>query len=184
MKNYPKCMALAIATVILVSGCNAASGIEPSATTSMGVMLDGNEYEIENTPTPIPYEQSSYYDAFPGITNVVFNAPFVQDIGGQEMPLYQNGAEITVSFETDMTSADLLFDVVPMPYDNSVEPIYPLSEPLTISCVDGKYEASFTDCNECFLGYYMSFTDAQTGVLYFDAIVACGDATVMNVETE
>ena len=95
------------------------------------------------------------------------------------MPLYESGSEVTVSFSTEVVSTDLMFEVEPMPYDPSEEFTNPVDSPMTIPCLNGRYEASFTDCNNCFLGYYMRFYDGETDVTYFDAIVACEDASVL-----
>lgn len=161
---------LTAAAVFMLTGCSNTTEIVNTAPTA----------PVGATPTPIPYEHTSYYDTYPGISDVVFNTSDMQDLGGQVMPVYANGDEITVSFATDVTTADLVFAIEPLPYNPEDEVINPVSEPVTVTCIDGRYSASFTDTNECFLGYYMSFTDPETGIIYFDAIVACGDTSVIN----
>lgn len=160
---------LTTATVFMFTGCSNTTEIVNTAPTA----------PVGATPTPVPYEHASYYDTYPGISDVIFNTSNIQDLMGQEMPVYANGDEIEVSFATEVTTIDLLFTVEPIPYSPEDEVINPISEPITVTCIDRRYSASFTDTNECFLGYYMSFTDPETGIIYFDAIVACGDTSVI-----
>lgn len=161
---------LAVATSFMITGCsNDTPEIVNTAPTA----------PVGATPTPIPYEHTSYYDTYPGISDVIFNTSNIQDLMGQEMPVYANGDEISVSFATEVTTTDLLFAIEPLPYNPEDEVINPVSEPITVTCTGGRYSASFTDANECFLGYYMSFTDPVTNIIYFDAIVACGDTSVI-----
>lgn len=157
-----------LATILLVtavvSGCSANGGSSET---------------IYATPTPIPYEQHGYYDTCPGFTDIEFNTTNIQNVGGQEMPVYANGSEISISVSTDVVTSDLLFEVEPMQYQPDDELIAPLSEPIVVSYANGGYTASFTDSNNCLLGYYMRFADPDTDATYFDAIVACGDISVI-----
>lgn len=149
----------------VVSGCTANNGVA--------------ENTVYVTPTPIPYEQFGYYDTYPGVTDIVFNTTNIQDVGGEQMPVYANGSEIAVSITTDVITSNLVFDVQPMPYNQMDNVSDPIVEPVTVSYTDGGYQASFTDNNNCLLGYYMSFTDPETDIIYFDAIVACGDISII-----
>lgn len=150
----------------IVSGCASNTGVTETVNTA--------------TPTPIPYEQYGYYDTFPGVTDIEFNTTNIQDVGGQEMPVYENGSEISITVNTDVITSDLVFVIEPMPYDPSDEFVDPLPEPITVSYSNGGYTVSFTDDNDCLIGYYMSFTDPETDTVYFDAIVACGDISVVS----
>lgn len=165
MKSKKLITAILLVSAV-VSGCTANTDVAES--TTMYAM-----------PTPIPYEQFGYYDTYPGITDIEFNTTNIQDVGGKQMPVYENGSEITVSITTDVTASDLVFDVEPMPYDPLDEITDPIAEPITVSYTDGGYQASFTDNNNCLLGYYMSFTDPEMDIIYFDAIVACGDISII-----
>lgn len=164
MKSKKLISAILLATAV-VSGCTANTGVaNPS---------------VYVTPTPIPYEQFGYYDTYPGVTDIEFNTTNIQDVGGQVMPVYANGSEIAVSISTDVITSDLVFDVEPMPYNQIDEITDPIVDPVTVTYTDGGYQASFTDNNTCLLGYYMSFTDPETEIIYFDAIVACGDISII-----
>jgi len=160
-----KVIAAILLVTAVVSGCTANTGVPDTS--------------VYVTPTPIPYEQFGYYDTYPGVSGIEFNTTNIQDVGGQEMPVYANGSEVSVSISTDVINSDLVFDVEPMPYDPMDEVTDPVIEPVTITYSDGGYHASFTDNNNCLVGYYMSFTDPETEIIYFDAIVACGDISVV-----
>lgn len=164
MKNK-KFLATVLLVTAVISGCTANGGV-PEATNNAA-------------PTPIPYEQHGYYDTCPGFTDIEFNTTNIQDVGGQEMPVYANGSEISVSVSTDVVTKDLIFEVEPMPYLPDDVITYPLTEPVVVSYTDGGYTASFTDSNTCLLGYYIRFADPDTDATYFDAIVACGDISVI-----
>jgi len=156
--------------ISIIGGCTANTGVAETSTAR----------PVDATPTPIPYEQpTSYYYIYPGVGDVVFNTTSIQNLGGQDMPLYNNGDEISVSFATDVISTDLMFEVEPAPFNPDDEILNPIEEPIVVTCEDGRYTASFTDPNTCFLGYYMRFYDAETDITYFDAIVACGDASII-----
>ena len=164
-------MVASLMMILIISGCTANNDIAETFATR----------PADATPTPIPYEQpTSYYDVYPGVEDVEFNTTNIQNLGGQNMPLYNNGDEISVSFTTDVISTDLMFEVEPAPFNPDDEIVNPIEEPIVITCEDGRYSASFTDLNTCFLGYYIRFYDAETNITYFDAIVACGDASIMN----
>lgn len=127
---------------------------------------------VKAAETNVQYQTTSYFSAYPGITDISFNTNRYEDVDGQIMPVYDPGQEVSVSFAFDHTE-DLTFRLVPMSY---TEEFVSNEQGITISNTDGYYTGSFIpDSTNDLVEYNLIFTDGETD--YFSAIVAVQSLT-------
>ena len=149
-----KTLILTLLVALCITGCSCqAATLETSETAA--------------AETNVQYQTTSYFSAYPEITDISFNTDRYEDVDGQIMPVYDPGQEVSVSFAFDHTE-DLTFRLIPMSYD---EEFVSNAQGITISNTDGYYTGSFIpDSTNDLVEYSLTFTDGETE--YFSAIVA------------
>lgn len=149
-----KTLILTLLVALCITGCSCQAATPETSETVV-------------TETNVQYQATSYFSAYPGITDISFNTNRYEDVDGQIMPVYDPGQEVSVSFAFDHTE-DLTFRLVPMSYD---EEFVSNEQSITISNTDGYYTGSFIpDSTDDLIEYNLIFTDGETE--YFSAIVA------------